>query len=429
MNDGNAYNGYYNDSDKCPKCGAVKMFSALVCPSCGTKYADAARMSNNQGNTGFINQPTNNFDPNASFAAFKKSLEPQNESGTENGNNSSPEETSVLSNIAELEKPVELDPIAKKLQEMAQQNNTAGTAGTPNRGQFQGSPYQSGQPYQGTPYQGQGGGQPYQNGYQNQPYQGGAPYQGQPMNNGYSGSPYTSPYSRTPYTNINTVPDNSNNKASKIFILAVLIILAGMIGFGVYRYSNCDKNDKGIAYTTGKSEYGTYTNEWADIKIDLMNDDIRDYTYMAYDRSFQSEVNMGNSLKNKNADYEFNFIGVKEMKVGSTIAPIPCAMIVTITDNGIGSKIFGVKLDDYFDDSNIDNSMLPAGCSFTKESDMLLGGHAYKTYCVSVPYDDLYNMKMYMCARAIGNRIVLIYLYDIPDIIDLATLKKHFSMN
>ena len=64
-----------------------------------------------------------------------------------------------------------------------------------------------------------------------------------------------------------------------------------------------------------------------------------------------------------------------------------------------------------------------------KESDMLLGGHAYKTYCVSVPYDDLYNMKMYMCARAIGNRIVLIYLYDIPDIIDLATLKKHFSMN
>lgn len=28
-----------NNSDKCPKCGAVKVFSAIRCPACGTEYA------------------------------------------------------------------------------------------------------------------------------------------------------------------------------------------------------------------------------------------------------------------------------------------------------------------------------------------------------------------------------------------------------
>ena len=30
---------YITDADKCPNCGAVKVFSALVCPVCGKSYS------------------------------------------------------------------------------------------------------------------------------------------------------------------------------------------------------------------------------------------------------------------------------------------------------------------------------------------------------------------------------------------------------
>ena len=36
------------------------------------------------------------------------------------------------------------------------------------------------------------------------------------------------------------------------------------------------------------------------------------------------------------------------------------------------------------------------------------------------------NMDMYMCARAIGNRIVLFYLYSIPGYYDINTVKGYF---
>ena len=64
-----------NNSDKCPKCGAAKVFSALRCPACGTEYAAAAP----NRNTGFTSTSASNFDLNASFSAYKKSIEPQAE--------------------------------------------------------------------------------------------------------------------------------------------------------------------------------------------------------------------------------------------------------------------------------------------------------------------------------------------------------------
>lgn len=129
-----------NNSDKCPKCGAAKVFSALRCPACGTEYAAAAP----NRNTGFTSTSASNFDLNASFSAYKKSIEPQAEAaeaaaveaaagiaaaGVAGAANSSAQGgDSVLSNIAELDKPAELDPIARKLQSMSNQN----TASTPN---------------------------------------------------------------------------------------------------------------------------------------------------------------------------------------------------------------------------------------------------------------------------------------------------------
>jgi hypothetical protein len=33
---------------------------------------------------------------------------------------------------------------------------------------------------------------------------------------------------------------------------------------------------------------------------------------------------------------------------------------------------------------------------------------------------------MYMCIRTIGNKMVLFYFYDIPDIVDINTIKRSF---
>lgn len=163
----NSYTGV-NDSDKCPKCGAVKVFSALVCPSCGTNYA-TSRANNTANSTGmsYTNQPQNsnvgtinNFDPNATFSAYKKTLEGK-ENGQMYGNVENNDGTgakgsdSVLANVAELDKPVELDPIAKKLQEMNQQNAGANTGSPVNRGPVPSIP-NVGVPNQGAQYRNTG---------------------------------------------------------------------------------------------------------------------------------------------------------------------------------------------------------------------------------------------------------------------------------
>ena len=47
MGNENMYNNA-GSNDKCPKCGAVKPFSAIRCPACGADYASAAGNSGNE---------------------------------------------------------------------------------------------------------------------------------------------------------------------------------------------------------------------------------------------------------------------------------------------------------------------------------------------------------------------------------------------
>ena len=103
-------------------------------------------------------------------------------------------------------------------------------------------------------------------------------YNGAPgmAGNGAPGaSPYASPYASPNFgaaygSGINEKPKKSIG--SKIFVAILLLGLAALIGYGVYRYNNSDKNENGVSYTEGKAEYGTYVNEWADLKIDMTGD-------------------------------------------------------------------------------------------------------------------------------------------------------------
>lgn len=451
MGNENTYNNNAGSSDKCPKCGALKMFSAIRCPACGADYAVAARSMNSAGantNTAtFVNRPVNNFDPNASFSAYKKSIEPQEDVTV----NSTADPSAITDNVAVPDKPIELDPIARKLQEMNNQSTASSSSANPGT-QPQNTSYQS-QQFRGiqsssTPIPGvyipgasnqssgnQTGstqGSPYQNTQPQMRYQGRPDIQQQSADQtGAQGagasSPYASPY-QSPYSRpvINTTPEKKSSPAFKIVIAVLLLAVLAMFGYGAYRYYNCDKNENGVSYSEGKSENGVYTNEWAEVKIDLSTG-LQDYTPLVYTSDIQSSVNsLNRQLSSKKGSAEAIFLGAKLFSIGSQSTPIPGVVMFIITDDSFNAKLSGANLDTFFDDSTLNTSGMPAGSSITQVSDMILCGKSYRTYRMTYPMDASLNMDMYMCARAVGNKIVLFYLYSIPGYYDINTIKGYF---
>ena len=451
MGNENTYNNNAGSSDKCPKCGALKMFSAIRCPACGADYATAARSMNTadiNANTGtFVNRPVNNFDPNASFSAYKRSIEPQEDVPV----NSTADPSALSGNVAGLDKPIELDPIARKLQEMNNQSTASSSSANPGT-QPQNTSYQS-QQFRGiqsssTPIPGvyipgasnrssgnqsqSTQGSPYQNTQPQMRYQGRPDINQQPAGQaGVQGdgaaapysSPYQSPYSRSMIT---SEPEKKSSPVFKIIITILFLVVIAMFGYGAYKYYNCDKNENGVSYSAGKSENGVYTNDWAEVKIDL-DTGLQDYTALVYTADIQSSVNNLNySLKDRNGSVEAIFLGAKLFKTGSYSTPVPGVVMFIITDESFNAKIFGTDLDTFFDDITLSTSGLPAGSSITQVADMILSGKSYRTYRMSFPMEGVGNMDMYMCARAIGNRIVLFYLYSIPGYYDINTIKGYF---
>ena len=446
-NGNNAYG-----SDKCPKCGAVKVFSALRCPACGTDYA-AARPAASGGNT-YVNQPTNNFDLNASFSAYKRSIEPQAEASAEAALGAAAagvqNADSSLSNIAELNKPMEMDPIAKKLQQMSGSGTTAPASGASQQ-PYQNTQNMYTQNQQSAPIPGVWvpgmqsagnagqGAAPAQN-QQSASAQGAAPqgmrFQGRPTESqvgGYTGapagnaSPYSSPYS-SPYigaTYGNSITEKPKKSiGGKIFVGILLLALCALVGYGAYKYTNCDKNENGVAYSEGNSGGGMYINEWADLKIDLSKK-FNDFTPYLYTSSMQSSINsLSYQWKDKDAEVKGIFLSGKEYHDGFANGPLPAVMMYVITDNSFDAKLFGAKTEDFFQEYR----MTGAGYTLTvsKSSDMVLCGKTYKTFVSSLPLGNGTNVTMYMCVRAIGNKIVLLYLYDIPGYFDLNEVKSSF---
>ena len=446
-------------SDKCPKCGALKVFSAIRCPSCGTDYAAAARPAASGGNT-YVNQPTNNFDLNASFSAYKRSIEPQAEASAEVALGSAAagvqNAESSLSNIAELNKPMEMDPIAKKLQQMSGPGSAApagGAAQTAQTAQTARPAYQSTQnmytqnqsaPIPGVWVPGMqssgNAGQGAAPAQGQQAAQGAAPqgmrFQGRPTESqvgGYTGapaggaSPYASPYASPNYGAMygNSITEKPKKSiGGKIFGAILFLALCALIGYGVYKYNNCDKNENGVSYSEGHSGDGMYVNDWADLKIDLSKD-FSDYTPLIYTSSMQSSINsLSYQWKDKDAEVKGIFLSGKEYHDGFANGTLPAAMLYVITDNSFDAKMFGAKTEDFFQEYRVTGGGYTLTVS--KTSDMVICGKSYTTFVSSLPLGNGTNVTMYMCVRAIGNKIVLLYLYDIPGYFDLSKVKSSF---
>ena len=443
----NNNNGYSSDNDVCPNCGAVKVFSALTCPSCGMDYAEATIRQAEKAAAKAANTTSNAFDPNASFSKYKSDLEKKDQ----------PEASSItdgiapLSEIAELNTPANdapVDPIAKKLSELSAQNggmygerkyrNTNGSEAKEEPAQGEDKGWQS---FQGTGVPGTGqvglgnkygnpqSGTPSSSGIPGSPYGGSTRQFSNTVSNRYeaykndlesrgSSDQFSTPYSRGAY---NVTPEKKKSTFVKIFPFLIVLALIG-IGIGVYFYIdsyNC--NDKGVRYTQGKfinksgNEYtpnyytpstGSYINEWAEIRVD-------------YEES-QGALIL-NSFMNAFLDAETKekFDVNLMMMTGESTG----VMIFTFKNGQ-----FGMSEEEFFDDEAARNAVLSDSrfSDYSPEPDMLLGSNLYK--CISLNLiNNGENVKCFYCIRRIGNRIVCVIIYDDPKSSQLGTIKNMFK--
>lgn len=476
MNDGNSFNDYVKDDDKCPNCGAIKMFSALVCPSCGMSYSESASMKKTADANKEINKggTMSGFDPNASFAKYKNSLEHKEDETAEGSKSESEEKLTPLSEIEELDKPVELDPIAKKLQELTKQNSgmmgertyrlDSNSSSEPNKndnstssdkvssgnasygGLTGGNTFSAvnySNPGASSSFSSQtggarsGGGAAWTVGAKPNPgsgsFVGGIPQFGDDVSNRYdeykaysggSSDGYSSPYSRGAF---DVVPEKKKSVAAKIFPLALVLILLAVVGYGCYKYFNSDKNENGVSYEKGQSANGYYTNNWAGIKFKL-SDGFQDYAFLAQSDVQKVQQSLSSQLKDKDVEIDLNLYAVQEVSEKGTKVPFPAAVIFTLSENDFSSKLFGADLDELFNDGSIGSAMLPGGGSVKMEKyDLLLGGHTYKGYRMGIAANDGSKLTMYICGRVIGNKIIIVYIYDVPGYTDVNFIKKHFE--
>jgi len=214
-----------------------------------------------------------------------------------------------------------------------------------------------------------------------------------------------------------------SNPIIKIIIAIIIVAVLAVIGYGAYKYSNCDKNENGVSYSAGKTKDRVYTNDWAEVKIDL-DTGLQDYTSMVYIPSIQNILdNLNNVLKDRNGSAEAIFLGAKLFEIGSDSAYIPGVIMYVITDESFTAKIFGTKLDTFLDDADPRTMGLPASGSITRIDDMVLCGKSYRTYLFAGLGG---GSNPYMCTRAIGNKVVLFYFCNIPDYFKLDTIKGYF---
>ena len=126
MSGQNSINSYQAESDKCPNCGAMKIFSALVCPACGMSYSEAEEIKKNtpvkkiqfykDDSAEEEKKPVsmNDFDPNAALKEFKNSLDAGEKSDTE----SQEKETVIEEIAAKADDPNGVEQATKRIDEI-----------------------------------------------------------------------------------------------------------------------------------------------------------------------------------------------------------------------------------------------------------------------------------------------------------------------
>ena len=102
----------------------------------------------------------------------------------------------------------------------------------------------------------------------------------------------------------------------------------------------------------------------------------------------------------------------------------PAVMVMTFSDG----SIFGIDEDEFFDDNQLNSAVLQSQYAPKREPDMTLGSHTYKVISGEMQYENNKTGRMYLAVRKIGNKLNVVILYEIPGKVDINTTKKYFEV-
>ena len=419
MNNFDSFGGSSSDDEFCPNCGAIKVFSAIVCPSCGMDYNEALKKK--RGAAG-----------NAQEEIVGRRFEEKPEI----------KDSSKQENAEDTKKPDPDDPIAKKLAEITRQNSgmmvgerryridtpSTDPAKKPEEGSGEGASlgttagasgrsaydpanntYGNGNiSYGASRY----GGSVWQSGtspatdhtpigtsaktYSNEVSNKYDEYRSD-MNNPASSSQYASPYSRGAF---DQVPEKKPSTLKKILPLAIILVLIG-IGTGVFLWlRGLNTNENGVEYTKGEwnDSARKYTNEWADLSIDfsLLNGDAIVNTMIG---DGQKSSYLGITDEDELEKYEVPFYYYDSAN--------SIGVMIYVYKDGI----LPCKESDLFKNEEV-GVISGNGISVSnkEEPDALLCGKTYKCRTMDI---DMFgsSYSYYRFARAIGNRAVYVTVY------------------
>ena len=412
MSDNNSYNGYSSDTDKCPNCGAMKIFSALVCPSCGMSYSDAAAVRKTMEEA---KPDKTSFDLNASFANYKKKIDGEVDAA-ETVVETAEEETKKATQD---QAPVNSGLYGERKYRVSADGDEAPIMGISDK-RPESEPDQTVVP---TRY---GLDSETVKNKREQSLTNEAAKQKmfsttvsnryEQYKNDREGS-YDKPSYATPYNrgSFDSVPEDKPSILRKIVPLAIVLILVLSAGFITMKYVNRNKNDNGVEYNAGKTTNDYYTNDWSELKIkfDSKMQDSGSFIIGIYNSIYKSvSEQMGYEL-------EINLLTVYNGN--------PAIMVLSYAKSSFFGKVFGIGEDEFLSDEELSKSIAQGTGSFRREADIVLSGHTYKVVSSEVKSNvDGTEGRGYMCVRRIGNRLNIVMLYEFPGI-SLTTLKQYFE--
>ena len=430
---------YITDADKCPNCGAVKVFSALVCPVCGKSYSESAiekkAVADRPAPGSLVNpmpkEPEvpkkTDFDPNAAFAKFKDSLKSDDEN---NGENTEGEQKTVQEEIGKKESPVEESDTPVRPDESPVNSGLYGER----KFRFGDDLSKANMP-QEPPVQSTADPSmvPTRYGLDSKIVQEKRDMSLQDdtrfakmtsntvrphyeqykanMENGYPQSPaYNTPYDRGSF---DPQPEVKPSIWTKILPLAAILGVVIVIGIFGLKFLNREKNDNGVEYSRGSVQGSYYMDEWAGVKFKF-DDKMQVMDSKTID---QLNAQYKNQMKDGNT-CEVNFCGIYN--------GFPAVVMVTFSDG----SMWGPDVDQFFENDDTKTAFFQGmTATLKKEPDLVLGSNTYKTFSIEVASQKT-TMKMYFGARKVGNKIVmmLIYEYGIQGTPNLNTIKKYFEV-
>ena len=433
MSDQNLNNGYSTESDKCPNCGAMKVFSALVCPACGMSYSEAAEINRQTAPKAvhFYKEEAapeekkpvsmNDFDPNAAFAKFKQSLDGDTDS--EQTDADKPEAVIVdeTAEEAAAEQPSpKIDEIPlnsglygerkyrfgddlskppiimseKRPEPEPDQTIVPTRYGLDNntvkekREQSLSDDARTQKMFSNT----------VNNHYEQ--------YRSN-QDSSYGQQTYATPYNRG---NFDAVPEEKPNVWAKILPLAIVLAAVVVIGIFGLKFLNREKNDNGVAYTVGSFADNTYTNEWSELRFKYDDKMVNAPSYV-----YSTMKSMYSTLPNTDVAIDIHMYAMYN--------DTPAAVVMAFSDG----STFGLNEDDFMNDNEVNSMLLQEKYAPRREPDIMLGSHTYKVISGEFEYETNKKARMYLAVRKIGNRLNVVILYEIPGKTDLNTTKKYFQ--